>query len=120
MPVRKSPANSSAKRIKRRVKVGDIVQVLAGKDKGRQGKIVKVLPTDRVVVEGVNMMRKHVKPDPQKNVEGGIISREAALHISNVALYNDATGKTSRVGYKFLEDNTKVRYFKDNGEVVDV
>lgn len=105
-----------------RLKKGDDIIVIAGKDKGRRGTIVTVLSKkDRVLVEGVNLVKKHVKPNPNKGVEGGIIKKEASIHTSNVALYNPATKKAGRVGVKFVEDgNKKVRYFKSNGELVDL
>lgn len=104
----------------RKIKKGDKVIILAGKDKGREGNVLSVRPDDRVVVEGANMVKKHVRPNPNKGETGGIVDMEAALHISNVALVNPATGKADRVGFKVLEDGTKVRYFKSNGEVVDI
>ena len=105
-----------------RLKKGDDVIVVAGKDKGRRGTVVTVLSEkNRVVVEGANLVKKHVKPNPNKGVEGGIIDKEASIHISNVALYNPATEKADRVGFKFVEDgNKKVRYFKSSGELVDL
>ncbi|OGO92378.1 MAG: 50S ribosomal protein L24 [Coxiella sp. RIFCSPHIGHO2_12_FULL_44_14] len=96
------------------------VIVIAGKDKGRTGKVLKVLPYGRVLVEGVNVVKKHIKPNPQKGEEGGILEREAPLHVSNVALLNSATRKSDRVGFKYLEDGTKVRFLKSSGEVIDV
>jgi large subunit ribosomal protein L24 len=104
----------------RRIRKGDQVVVLAGKDQGKQGAVLRVLSGNRVLVENVNMVKKHSRPNPNKGVSGGIMDKEAPLHISNVALYNSATGKGERVGVKVLEDGRKVRYFKGNGEVVDV
>ncbi|MFQ5756567.1 MAG: 50S ribosomal protein L24 [Acidiferrobacterales bacterium] len=104
----------------RRIRKGDQVVVLAGKDKGKQGAVLRVLSGNRVLVENVNMVKRHTRPNPNKGVSGGIMDKEASLHISNVALYNSATGKGERVGVKVLEDGRKVRYFKGNGEVVDV
>ena len=105
-----------------RLRKNDEVIVIAGKDKGRKGTVVSVLlDKHRVIVEGVNLVKKHVKPNPNKQIEGGIVEQEAALHISNVALYNPATKKADRVGFKFVEDGKKkVRYFKSNGELVDL
>lgn len=103
----------------RKIKKGDKVIVLAGKDKGREGTVLQVKPNERVLVESINMMKKHVKPNPNKGDTGGIVDKEAALHISNVALVNPATGKADRVGIKTLEDGTRVRFFKSNGESVD-
>ncbi|MEW6646367.1 MAG: 50S ribosomal protein L24 [Pseudomonadota bacterium] len=103
----------------RKIKKGDEVVVLTGRDKGRRGNVLRVLPTDRVVVEGVNMVKKHQKPNPLKGTPGGIVEKEHSIHVSNIALFNSATGKADRVGIKVLEDGRKVRYFKSNGEVVD-
>jgi large subunit ribosomal protein L24 len=103
-----------------KIRKGDNVVVLAGKDKGKQGSILSVLDDNRVLVEKINMMKKHVRPNPNQGVTGGIVEQEAPLQISNVALVNPATGKADRVGYKILEDGKKVRYFKSNGEVADV
>jgi len=104
----------------RKIRKGDQVIVLAGRDKGKRGNVIRVLPDDRVLVEGVNMVKRHTRPNPQRNVTGGIIDKEAPIHISNVALYNPNTGKGERVGFRTLEDGRKVRYFKKSGEVVDV
>jgi large subunit ribosomal protein L24 len=103
-----------------KLKTGDEVIVLTGKSNGQRGKITKII-TDkgRVVVEGVNMMKKHVKPNPQAGVQGGIVEMEAALNISNVALFNAKTGKADKVGIKVQEDGKRVRFFKSNGELVD-
>ena len=103
-----------------KIRKGDNVMVLAGKDKGKQGSVLSVLDDNRVLVEKINMMKKHVRPNPNQGVTGGIVEQEAPLQISNVALVNPATGKADRVGYKILEDGKKVRYFKSNGEVADV
>ncbi|HEX7044890.1 MAG TPA: 50S ribosomal protein L24 [Burkholderiales bacterium] len=103
-----------------KIRKGDQVIVLAGRDKGKRGAVIRVLPDDRVLVEGVNMVKRHTRPNPQRNVTGGIIDKEAPIHISNVALYNPNTGKGERVGFRTLEDGRKVRYFKKSGEVVDV
>ncbi|MDX1487664.1 MAG: 50S ribosomal protein L24 [Acidiferrobacterales bacterium] len=104
----------------RRIRKGDQVVVLAGKDKGKQGAVLRVLADDRVLVENVNMVKRHTRPNPNKGITGGILDKEAPLHISNVALYNPASGKGERLGIKRLEDGRKVRYFKGSGEVVDV
>ena len=102
----------------RKIRRDDEVVVLAGKDKGKQGKVLKVLPSeDRLIVEGVNLVKKHQKPNPQLNVPGGIVEKEASIHVSNVAIVNPATGKADRVGFRF-EDEKKVRFFKSNGELV--
>lgn len=103
-----------------KIKAGDVVQVIAGDDKGRTGKVIKLITkTNRVLVEGINIVKKHVKPNPQLNIEGGIIPREAPVHISNVALYDANKSASSRVGIRTLENGTKVRYFKKTNEVVD-
>jgi large subunit ribosomal protein L24 len=102
-----------------KIKKGDEVIVITGKDKGKRGTVVRVLADDQVVVENVNMIKKHQKPNPMAGVSGGIIEKEAALHVSNVAIYNRATGKADRVGFKVLEDGRKVRIFKSNQEVIE-
>ena len=103
-----------------KIKKGDEVLVIAGKSKGKRGTVLKMLPEqERVLVGGVNLIKKHVKPNPNKGVEGGIVEREASLHISNVAIYNPATKKADRVGFKFLNGDQKVRFFKSNGELID-
>ncbi len=105
----------------RRIKTGDDVIIIAGKDKGKQGKVVRVLQeNDRVVVENINLVKRHTKSNPMLNQPGGIVQKEMPLHVSNVALFNPETGKADRVGFKILEDGRKVRYFKSNNEVVDV
>jgi len=100
-------------------KKGDDVVVITGKDKGRRGKVLRVLVGDRLVVEGVNVVKKHQKPNPQKGVQGGIIEREMSLEKSNVMLWNPVTKKGDRVGIKVLADGKRVRIFKSNGEAVD-
>lgn len=104
----------------RKIKKGDEVVVLTGKDKGKRGSVLRVLPGDRVVVENVNMVKRHTKPQPQRGEAGGILDKEMPLHISNLALFNPSTGKGDRVGIKVLDDGRKVRVFKSNGEVVDI
>ena len=104
----------------RKIRKGDDVIVLAGKDKGKRGTVLRVIDGERVVVENVNLARKHVKPNPAKGEPGGIVEKEMALHISNVAVFNPTSGAADRVGFKVLEDGRKVRVFKSNGEVVDV
>ena len=94
--------------------------VITGKDKGRRGTVMRVLNDGRVLVENINMVKKTQKPNPNQGITGGIIDKEMAIDRSNVMMYNPATGKGERVGIKMLEDHTKVRYFKSNGEVVDV
>lgn len=103
----------------RKIKKGDEVIILIGKDRGKRGTVSAVIADERVVVDGVNVVKRHTKPNPQAGQPGGIVSKELPVHISNVALYNVATGKPDRVGFKVLEDGRKVRYFKSNGETVD-
>jgi large subunit ribosomal protein L24 len=103
----------------KRIKQGDEVIVIAGKDKGRRGNVTRVLPGGKLVVEGVNVARKHQRPNPQANQPGGIIEKETPIERSNVMLFNGTTGKGDRVGTRRLQDGRKVRYFKSNGEVVD-
>ncbi len=98
---------------------GDQVVVNTGKDKGKRGTVLNVLDSGHVVVEGINVAKKHAKPNPMKGVAGGIVSKEMPLDISNVALFNVATQKADRVAYKVLKDGKKVRVFKSNGEAVD-
>ena len=104
----------------RKIKKGDDVTVLAGRDRGKRGTVLKVFDTGRVLVEGINVVKRHTRPNPQRGVAGGIISKEMSIHISNVALFNPMTNKADRVGIRQLEDGRKVRFFKSNGEVVDV
>ena len=103
-----------------KIRKGDEVIVIAGKDKGKRGTIVRRIGSERVVVEGVNRVKKHVKPNPVKGVVGGVVDKDMPLHVSNVSLYNPATKKADRVGFKLLEDGKKVRVFKSSGEVVGV
>jgi large subunit ribosomal protein L24 len=101
------------------VKTGDTVVVISGKDKGKKGRILAAFPKDnRVVVEGVNMVKRHTKPNAA-NPQGGIVTKEAAIHVSNVMIADPKTGEASRIGYKVLADGTKVRYAKKSGEVID-
>ena len=101
-----------------KIRKGDEVVVTTGRDKGRRGTVIKVLE-GKVVVENVNMVKRHTKPNPQRNVQGGIIEKEAAIDLSNVMLWNPATKKGDRVGICTLGDGRKVRFFKSNKEVVD-
>ena len=102
-----------------KIKQGDEVVVVAGKDKGRRGTGIRVYTDDRVLVENVNVARKHQKPNPNAGVPGGIIEKEMPLDVSNVMLFNPTTQKADRVGYRRLEDGKKVRFFKSNKEVLD-
>ena len=103
-----------------KIKKGDDVIVIAGKDKGKRGNVLNVLNNGRVLVDGVNIVKKHVRPNPQAGETGGIVEQEAALDISNIALYDAASEKASRVSIKTLEDGKKVRIYKTSGEMVDV
>lgn len=102
----------------RKIRKGDEVVVICGKDKGRRGTVNRVVDDNKVVVTGINQVKKHVKPNPNAGVEGGIIPKDMPIQVSNLMLVNPTTGKGDRVGFKYLEDGKKVRYFKSNGEVV--
>jgi large subunit ribosomal protein L24 len=102
----------------RKIKKNDDVVVIAGKDKGNRGSVLRVLG-DRVLVSGINKVKKHQKPNPVKGEAGGIVEQEMSIHISNVAIYNATAKKADRVGIKMLEDGRKVRVFKSSGEVID-
>ncbi len=104
----------------RKIRKGDDVIVLTGKDNGKRGSVLRVLVNDRVVVENVNMVKRHVKPNPARGLSGGISEKEMSIHVSNVALFNPVTKKADRIGFRVLEDGRKVRYFKSNNEIVDV
>lgn len=103
-----------------KIKKGDEVIVLTGRDKGKQGTVTKRLPNNKLVVEGINRVKKHQRPVPARGVSGGIVEQEAPIDVSNVALYNPETKKADRVGFRVLEDGRKVRFFKSTKEVVDV
>lgn len=103
----------------RKIRSSDEVVVITGKDKGRRGKIMQVLEEGKILVQGVNRVKKHVKPNPNAGVQGGIIEKEMPMDSSNVMLVNPATGKGDRVGFKLLDDGKKIRVFKSNGERVD-
>lgn len=103
----------------RKIKRDDEVIVIAGRDKGKRGKVVRVLQDNRLIVSGVHMIKKHQKPNPQLGVAGGIVEKEAPIQVSNVAIFNGATQKADRVGFKILEDGKKIRVFKSNGEAVE-
>jgi large subunit ribosomal protein L24 len=102
-----------------KIRRNDEVIVITGRDKGKRGKIMRVLESGRVIVSGINMVKRHTKANPQLGTAGGILEKEASLHVSNVALVNPATGEAERVGYKVLADKTKVRVFRSSGEVID-
>ena len=101
-----------------RIKKGDQVVINTGKDKGKQGEVVRV-EGDRVIVSNTNVIKRHTKPNPQAGVAGGVVEREASIHISNVNIVNPATGKGERVGFKVLEDGRKLRVFRSSGEALD-
>ena len=103
----------------RKLKKGDGVIVIAGRDKGKRGDIAQIVDAEHVVVGGINQVKKHTRPNPMKNVQGGIVDKDMPIHVSNIALYNPATKKADRVGFKSLDDGRKVRVFKSNGEQVD-
>jgi large subunit ribosomal protein L24 len=103
----------------RKIRKGDEIVVITGKDKGRRGTVLKVGADNRIVVQGINLVKKHQKPNPMLGIPGGIIEKEMPIDISNVMLFNPATQKGDRVGFRTLDDGRKVRYFKSNGEVVD-
>ena len=101
-----------------RIQKGDQVVVIAGKDKGKRGDVVRV-DGDRVIVSNVNIIKRHTKPNPQAGVAGGVVEREASMHISNLALFNPASGKGERIGFKVLEDGRTLRVFRSSGEALD-
>ncbi len=102
-----------------KIRKGDEIVVITGKDKGKRGTVLRRVDDEHVLVEGVNRAKKHVKPNPIKGVAGGIVDKDMPIHISNVALFNPATKKADRVGFKALDDGRKVRVFKSNGELVN-
>jgi large subunit ribosomal protein L24 len=102
-----------------KIRKGDEVIIVVGKDKGKQGKVIRVIMDNRLVVENINLVKRHTRPNPARNQSGGIVEKEMPLHISNVALFNPAINKADKVGFKCLADGRKVRYFKSNNEVID-
>ena len=102
-----------------KIRKGDDVVVTTGKDKGKRGVVLTSVSADSLIVEGINRVKKHTKPNPMKGNQGGIVEKEMPINISNVALFNSATQKADRVGFKQLDDGRKVRVFKSSGEVVD-
>jgi len=110
---------SALRLVMRKIRKGDNVIVISGRDKGRKGAVVAVLEDDKVLVENINRVKRHTRGNPQQNKAGGILEKEAPLHVSKVALFNPATQKADRVGVKVLADGKRVRFFKSNGEVVD-
>jgi large subunit ribosomal protein L24 len=103
----------------RKIKKGDDVVIISGRDKGKRGTVLRVVSADLVVVEGANKVKKHQRPNPNKGTAGGIVEMEKPVQVSNVAIFNPATQKADRVGIRILEDKRKVRYFKSNGELLD-
>jgi large subunit ribosomal protein L24 len=104
----------------RKLKKGDSVMIIAGKDKGKTGSILRFVGVDRVVVQGINSIKKHEKPNPSKGITGGIIAKEASVHISNVAIYNYVSKKADKVGFMIDDDKNKYRVFKSTGESIEV
>ena len=103
----------------RKIRKGDNVVVIAGRDKGKRGQVVTVVDAEHVVVAGINQVKKHARPNPMKNEVGGIVTKDMPIHVSNVALWNPVTQKPDRIGIRTLEDGRKVRFFKSNGELVN-
>ena len=103
----------------RKIKRGDTVVVIAGRDKGKRGDVSKIVDDTHVVVGGVNQVKKHTKPNPMKNQPGGIVTKELPIHVSNVAIWNPVTQKPDRIGFRVLEDGRKVRFYKSNGEQIN-
>ncbi len=103
----------------RKIKKGDNVVVIAGKDKGKRGDVAQYVDDTHVIVNGVNTVRRHTKPNPMKNQPGGIISKEAPIHISNVAIWNPVTQQADRIGFRLMPDGRKLRFFKSNGEQIN-
>jgi len=103
-----------------RIRKGDEVIVVAGRDKGKRGTVLRRIDAQHVVVEGVNRVKKHQRPNPMKGLHGGIVDKDLPIHVSNIALFNPATQKADRAGVKTLDDGRKVRVFKANGEQVEV
>ncbi|HEY6454498.1 MAG TPA: 50S ribosomal protein L24 [Steroidobacteraceae bacterium] len=103
----------------RKFRKGDQVVVLTGRDKGRQGAVIRVIDEDQLIVEGINLVKRHQRPNPQAGKQGGILSKEMPMHVSKVAIWNPATKKADRVGFKILADGKKVRRFSSNGEMLD-
>ena len=102
----------------RKIKKGDNVVVIAGRDKGKRGDVARILDAEHVIVNGVNQVKKHTKANPMKNQPGGIVAKEMPIHVSNIAIWNPVTGKADRVGMRVLDDGRKVRFFKGNGEQI--
>jgi large subunit ribosomal protein L24 len=103
----------------RKIKKGDRIVVIAGRDKGKKGDVARIVDDMHVVVSGVNTVKKHAKPNPMKNQPGGIVTKEMPIHVSNVAIWNPVTQKADRIGFRVLDDGRKVRFFKSNGEQIN-
>ena len=103
----------------RKIKKGDTVVVITGRDKGKRGDVARVVDDTHVVVNGVNQVKRHTKPNPMKNQPGGIVSKEVPIHVSNVAIWNPVTQKPDRIGLKLMEDGRKLRFYKSNGEQIN-
>jgi large subunit ribosomal protein L24 len=102
----------------RKIKKGDNVVVITGRDKGKRGDVARVVDAEHVVVAGINQVKKHQRPNPMKGEQGGIVNKDMPIHVSNVALWNPVTKQADRIGFRTLEDGRKVRFFKSNGELV--
>ena len=102
----------------RKIKKGDNVVVIAGRDKGKRGDVTRIVDDDHVIVAGINQLKKHQRPNPMKGEQGGIVNKDMPIHVSNVALWNPVTRKADRVGFRSMEDGRKVRFFKSNGELL--
>jgi len=103
----------------RKIKKGDNVVVIAGRDKGKRGDVARIVDDSHVVVNGINAMKKHAKPNPLKNQPGGIISKEVPIHVSNIAIWNPVTQKPDRIGFRTMDDGRKLRFYKSNGELIN-
>ena len=103
----------------RKIRKGDNVVVIAGRDKGKRGDVASIVDDTHVIVNGVNTVKRHTKPNPMKNQPGGIVTKEVPIHVSNVAIWNPVTQKPDRIGFKLMEDGRKLRFFKSNGEQIN-
>jgi large subunit ribosomal protein L24 len=103
----------------RKIKKGDNVVVIAGRDKGKRGDVARYVDDTHVIVNGVNQVKRHTKPNPMKNQPGGIVTKEVPIHISNVAIWNPVTRKPDRIGFRMMQDGRKLRFFKSNGEQIN-
>jgi large subunit ribosomal protein L24 len=104
----------------RKIKKGDNVVVIAGRDKGKRGDITRIVDAEHVVVAGINQVKRHTRPNPMKNEQGGILTKDTPIHVSNVAIWNPITLKADRIGFRTLNDGRKVRFYKSNKEVIGV